>query len=123
MKLTDYQITNILRSKLLDNNELVSLVGDNISPVIVSEDVTGDVIYYTKYGLNSVSTKFGIHSFSLNVAFGIVSDDADKMNQIAWLIVSTLVISTNDISISVVDSDEESKDGKFIKTIVLQINW
>jgi len=87
MKLADYEVTNQLRRSLISDDRIRNLVSDKISPVIITENTDGDCVYYEKYGLSSLDNKMGVYEYSMNVAFGVVSDNSDTVNEIAWLIV------------------------------------
>lgn len=123
MKLADYEVTNQLRRSLISDDRIRNLVSDKISPVIITENTDGDCVYYEKYGLSSLDNKMGVYEYSMNVAFGVVSDNSDTVNVIAWLIVEILSGKWSNMDISVSDSEEGIKDKKYIKVIEFLIKW
>jgi len=123
MKLADYEVTNQLRRSLISDDRIRNLVSDKISPVIITENTDGDCVYYEKYGLSSLDNKMGVYEYSMNVAFGVVSDNSDTVNEIAWLIVEILSGKWSNMDISVSDSEEGIKDKKYIKVIEFLIKW
>ena len=123
MKLSDYEITNQLRGKLISDPRMQSLVSDRIFPVIITADTDGDCVYYEKYGLSSSDNKMGLHEYSMNVAYGVISDNFDTVNEVAWLIVEILSGKWSNMSVSVSDTEEGIKDNKFLKVIEFLIKW
>ncbi|MFV0587378.1 hypothetical protein [Bacteroides reticulotermitis] len=125
MKLADYKIRNEMRAILLKKDEIVALVSDKVSPVLIPEETQGDAVYYGGYGLESSATMHGIVEYKMHVCYSVVSANCDRMNELAWLIVEELSgeYSNPYMNISVADSDEDEKDGKFIKTIDFLVKW
>ena len=125
MRYSDYAIMNDMRATLLADGRIKELIGEKISPIIIPGETEGDAVYYSSYGLKSEDTKHGIYSYSMHVAYSVVSDDCDRMNEIAWLIVEALSgeFETPNIRVSVEDKDEMSQDGKFIKSIDFLVTW
>lgn len=125
MKLADYEIMNELRAILLKKDEIVELISDKISPIIIPEETDGDAVYYGSYGLESSATMHGIAEYKMHVCYSVVSANCDRMNKLAWLIVEELSgeYSNPYMRIDAADKDEDSTDGKFIKTIDFLVKW
>lgn len=124
MKISDAQVLYGLRDFLLQDERLAELVGEKISPVIIPGETKGDSVFYGSYNLKSDSTKHGLYSYSMRVAYGVVSSDFDRMNEIAWRIVERLTSRMPfNLQISLEDKEEAWEDGKYKKVIEFSVSW
>lgn len=85
-----FKITTELRTILLDEPEIVSLVDDRIFPVIAPENTEGDFITYQRDGYKQVYTKMGVADQIPYVNVAAVSGDYDRSQELASLIYGTL---------------------------------
>lgn len=118
-----FKITTEVRTILLDEPEIVSLVNDRIFPVIAPENTEGDFITYQRDGYKQVYTKMGVADQIPYVNVAAVSSDYDRSQELASLIYDTLSgeFSNPDIYIQLEDSTEDFIDNKFIQVLQFSI--
>lgn len=118
-----FKITTEVRTILLDEPEIVSLVNDRIFPVIAPENTEGDFIAYQRDGYKQVYTKMGVADQIPYVNVAAVSSDYDRSQELASLIYDTLSgeFSNPDIYIQLEDSTEDFIDNKFIQVLQFSI--
>ena len=101
-----FKITTEVRTILLDEPGIVSLVDDRIFPVIAPENTEGDFITYQRDGYKQVYTKMGVADQIPYVNVAAVSGDYDRSQELASLIYGTLSgeFSNPDMYIQLEDS-------------------
>ena len=83
-------ITTEIRSILLDSEEITSLIGKKIFPVVAPLKTEGDFIIYQRDGYKQEYTKMGVARQIPTVFLNAVSDDYDRSLQLASLIYEAL---------------------------------
>ena len=102
-------ITTEIRSILLDSEEITSLIGKKIFPVVAPLKTEGDFIIYQRDGYKQEYTKMGVARQIPTVFVNAVSDDYDRSLQLASLIYEALEgqFSNPDMTIHLEDSTED----------------
>lgn len=118
-----FKITTEVRTILLDEPGIVSLVDDRIFPVIAPENTEGDFITYQRDGYKQVYTKMGVADQIPYVNVAVISSDYDRSQELASLIYGTLSgeFSNPDMYIQLEDSTEDFIDNKFIQVLQFSI--
>ncbi|RGV49007.1 DUF3168 domain-containing protein [Bacteroides intestinalis] len=118
-----FKITTEVRTILLDNPNIVSLVEDKIFPVIAPDGTEGDFITYQRDGYKQTCTKYGVAEQIPYVNVAAVSDDYNCGQELASLIYDTLSgdFRNPDIHIQLEDSTEDFIDNKFIQVLQFSI--
>ena len=120
-----WYIGNDVRSILLDDEDIVRMVGNHIYPIVAPENTDGDFLVYsrTKYGKSSV--KQGVYEDECSLAIVAVSDNYDRSIDLASAIDNALTGRHNigEVSIELLlqDSSEEYADNKYIQTLLFQV--
>lgn len=124
MGLNKFTITTVIRSILLDNPEIVSMVGTKIFPLAAPADTPGDYIVYQRDGFKQSETKMGVYRQIPTVYIYIISDDYDRSQELASLVYNSLNgrFSNPTMTISLEDSTEEFVDGKYIQILLFSID-
>ncbi|MBD9112218.1 MULTISPECIES: hypothetical protein [Bacteroides] len=124
-KLPDYEIKNTMRDLLINNERIASCVNGNILPVVLNEETKGDAIFYKSYGLKSESNNMGITLFSMKVCYTVVSSTCGRTDELAWLIVDTLIGTYENpyMKIKVSDSDEDGESPNYMKPVEFLVEW
>jgi len=118
--------TRIMRNLLLANADIVSLIGDQIFPVVAPKDTVGDFIIYKREKYSKEYTQMGICKESCEVYILMVSDDYDRSVDGIVLINNLLEGEHDGLTIKLIDSQEdyensEAYGGKFIQEILFSI--
>ena len=120
-----WKIGNDLRGILLNDTELNKMVGNNIFPLIASENVAGDFIVYGREKYSKHSVKSGVYEDECQVFITAISDNYDKAITLAELIDNALtgqhIVNDQKIVVSLSDSTETFDDNKYIETLVFTI--
>ena len=127
--LNSYQkwfIGNDIRAILLNDEEIVKHVGDNIYPIIASENTVGDFIVYVRNKYTKSAVKMGVYQDECEVAVIGISDNYDSAIALASKIdnaLSGLHTLENGVRIQITlsDSTETFDDDKYIETLVFTI--
>ena len=127
--LNSYQkwfIGNDIRAILLNDEESVKHVGDNIYPIIASENTVGDFIVYVRNKYTKSAVKMGVYQDECEVAVIGISDNYDSAIALASKIdnaLSGLHTLENGVRIQITlsDSTETFDDDKYIETLVFTI--
>lgn len=118
--MSKFKITNLVRSLLLENEEIKSLVCDKVYPIIAPADTVGDFLVYQREQYSKVRTNMGFFS-TCRVYVDAVSDNYDNSQQLAELIDATLEGVHGDVTIQMEDSTEDFQDGKYIQVLLFNI--
>ena len=124
--LQKWDIGNTVRAILMADEGVHNKVGNNIYPLVASEDVKGDFIVYKRDRYTKNKTKMGVHEDDVEVYVTAVSDNYDSAIELASLIDNALVgehilDDGGRITIYLADSTEDFDDNKYIETILLSI--
>lgn len=123
LSLEKLTISTIARAILLQDSEIVSLVGAKIFPGVAPTDTACPFIVYERDAYSVEDTKFGIHREEARVVFEVVSDtdDYDTGLQIAVAIHRVLQGTHGEFEFEIVDSAERYAEGKFRQLIDFKI--
>lgn len=118
-----FKITAEIRSILLQNEEIKSIVGEKIFPIMAPEDTDGDFIVYQRDELKQEYTKMGVASQVSVLYLTAVSESYVRSNSLASLIYDTLSGDFRDpnMHIQLEDSTEDFIDKKFIQVLQFSI--
>lgn len=118
-----FKITAEIRSILLQNEEIKSIVGEKIFPIMAPEDTDGDFIVYQRDELKQEYTKMGVASQVSVLYLTAVSESYVRSNSLASLIYDTLSgdFRDPDMHIQLEDSTEDFIDKKFIQVLQFSI--
>lgn len=118
-----FKITAEIRSILLQNEEIKSIVGEKIFPIMAPEDTDGDFIVYQRDELKQEYTKMGVASQISVLYLTAVSESYVRSNSLASLIYDTLSgdFRDPDMHIQLEDSTEDFIDKKFIQVLQFSI--
>lgn len=121
-----WNIGNTVRAILMADEDVHNKVGNNIYPLVASEDVKGDFIVYKRDRYTKSKTKMGVHEDNVEVYVTAVSDNYDSAIELAALIDNALIgehilEDGGKITIDLADSTEDFDDNKYIETILLNI--
>jgi hypothetical protein len=121
LSLEKLTISTIARAILLQDSEIVSLVGTKIFPSIAPADTPSPHIVYERDAYDTEDVKFGVVREIAKVTYVIVSDDYDTGLQIAVAMHRVLQGDHDDLTFEIVDSAERHEDGKFLQIIDFKI--
>jgi hypothetical protein len=117
------KVTTVIRKILLKNEDLRSLVGEKIFPLYAPEGTKGDFILYMRDAYTIDRTKMGIAAQSCKVFINIVSDDYDRSQDIADIVLDTLEgDSESGLRMHLADSTEDAIDKKYIQVLLFEIS-
>ena len=116
-------ITTEIRSILLDSEEITSLIGKKIFPVVAPLKTEGDFIIYQRDGYKQEYTNMGVARQIPTVFVNAVSDDYDPSLQLASLIYEALEgqFSNPDMTIHLEDSTEDYSEGKYFQVLQFSV--
>lgn len=117
-------VTIEIRDILLSSDEITSLIGDKVFPVIAPTDTEGDFIVYQRDGYKEDFTKMGIARQIPLVYINAVSDDYDRSLTLATSIYEALsgTFTNPYMTIRLEDSTEDYAEGKFIQILQFSID-
>lgn len=123
MCISKFKITNEIRDILLNDDGVVSMVGDNIFPLNADKDTEGDFIIYMRDEYSIDRSKMGIVSQKCNVYINAVSSSYNRSQDIAVLIFEALEgdFESPNMRIRLEDSTEDYADGKYIQVLLFSI--
>lgn len=117
------KITREVRRILLDNVEIKALISEKIFPLYARENTNGDYILYTRDEYSIDYTKMGPLSQVCRIFINVISDDYDRGQDIAELVLSTLEGDhSNGLRIRLEDSTEDTTDKKYIQVLLFKIS-
>lgn len=121
-----WAIGNDLRAIMLQDEDIVSMVGSNIYPLIAPENVKGPFIVYVRDKYSKHSTKMGTYEDDCKVGIVAISDNYDDAVKLAQNIDGALTgghTSTDGINITIdlEDSSESFEDNKYVETLLFSI--
>ena len=116
-----FAITSTLRTLMLQDEAIKSMVDNRIFPLIAPKETEGDFILYQRDGYSTDETKMGVYRHQVLVFLNVVSDNYDRSQEIANLIYNCLVGSYDTMEISLEDSTEDITDKKFIQVLLFKI--
>jgi hypothetical protein len=116
-------ITIEIRSILLDSEEITSLIGKKIFPIVAPLKTEGDFIIYQRDGYKQEYTKMGVVRQIPTVFVNAVSDDYDRSLELASLIYEALEgdFSNPDMTIHLEDSTEDYSEGKYFQVLQFSV--
>lgn len=125
---TKFDVCNVIRQMLIDNEAVNNLVQDNIFPIVAPEGTKSDFITYIRDEYSIDRTKMGIYSHQCTVFISCVSSSYDKSQLIADAVFQSLDgnyrINDNKqyiSSINMVDSTEDYANDVYIQTLAFEI--
>lgn len=123
MKKGLFDITTEVRSILISDNTVKSLVGDKMFPVFAPQYTDGDFIIYFRDKYEIDRNKMGITEQQCNVYLGVISNDYDRGQMIAESVFQALegTFANPDMTIHLIDSTEDSVDGKYLQLLLFNI--
>lgn len=118
-----FKITTRVRTALLASSEIVSMVGNQIFPIVAPKDTLGDFIIYQRDEYSKQYTQMGISNQSCRVYVNAISDSYDRSQELAYQINESLEgIHTNlNMDVKLVDSTEDFEDDKYIQVLLFDI--
>lgn len=121
--MNELAITTEVRRILLDSEEITSLIGKKIFPIVAPMKTEGDFIIYQRDGYKQEYTKMGISRKIPTVFVNAVSDDYDRSLQLASLIYEALEgeFSNPDMTIHLEDSTEGYSEGKYFQVLQFSV--
>ena len=116
-------ITTEVRGILLETEEITSLIGQKVFPVVAPMNTEGDFIIYQRDGYKQDYTKMGVARQIPTVFVNAVSDDYERSLQLASLIYEALEgsFSNPDMTIHLEDSTEDYSDGKYFQVLQFSV--
>lgn len=125
MKLHDYEIEEILISILSENEDLKALVDDNIFPIYIEKDTTGDAVYYDSELSEPEMCKMGNAKSIMHFFICAVCNRMEHANRIIGIIQDALEGKFSDpqMSIRAVGTAKDGSDNKYAKTMEFIIEW
>lgn len=123
---TDHKIkiAQVIRGLLLADSDIVEMVEDKIVPIVASEETEGDFITYKRFAYSQeFQTKMGLSSETCSIMIECISTDYDRALDIGYAVSNYLVgdYSNPTMRISIEDSDEDFKDGKFYQIFLFKV--
>lgn len=119
---TKFRITTVIRQILLQNLDLVELIGDKIYPLYAPDDTEGDFVLYTRDEYSIDRTQMGICLQKCKVFINVVSADYDRGQEIAEKIFKILDGDYSDgMKIRMIDSTEDIADKKYVQVLLFSI--
>lgn len=121
-----WRVGNDIRSILLADEGVFSIVGNHIYPCVAAENTIGDFIVYSRQKYSKDSVKMGVYEDECEVAVVGISDNYDNAIDLAEKIDLALTGThiTDDghrIDIMLIDSTEVFDDNKYIETLLFRI--
>ncbi len=116
-------ITTEVRAILLADEEITSLIGEKVFPIVAPNGTEGDFIIYQRDGYKQEYTKMGVARQVPTVFINAVSDDYERSLELASLIYETLSgsFSNPDMTIQLEDSTEDYSDGKYFQVLQFSV--
>ncbi|UBD64383.1 DUF3168 domain-containing protein [Bacteroides salyersiae] len=116
-------ITTEVRGILLETEEITSLIGQKVFPVVAPMNTEGDFIIYQRDGYKQEYTKMGVARQIPTVFVNAVSDDYERSLQLASLIYEALEgsFSNPNMTIHLEDSTEDYSDGKYFQVLQFSV--
>lgn len=120
-----FKVTTIVRDKLLNDSEIVTLIDDKIYPVVAPDGTIGDFIAYQRDGYSKQRSVMGTALTKPLIYVSAISEDYDRSQHLAYLIDKCLDPEVNDpdsdLKMHLIDSTEDFADGKFIQVLLFEI--
>lgn len=121
-----WRVGNDIRKMLLDDNDIVALIGNKIFPLVAPENTIGDFIVYERQKYSKEITKMGVISDSCNIGLYIISDNYDNGVRLAELVDNALIGKYKNedgvvLEISLENSSESFQDLKYVQYLLLNI--
>ena len=120
-----WDIGNFIRALLMDNDDIVAMIGEHCYPVIAPENTLGDFIIYFRQSYHKLVSQMGVYQDIAEVAVVAISDNYDRSIALAEMIDDTLTGSYNSeecsFDILLKDSTETFDDNKYIQTLIFTI--
>ena len=116
-------ITTEVRGILLETEEITSLIGQKVFPVVAPMNTEGDFIIYQRDGYKQEYTKMGVARQIPTVFVNAVSDDYERSLQLASLIYEALEgsFSNPNMTIHLEDYTEDYSDGKYFQVLQFSV--
>lgn len=116
-----FNISTILRTKLLQNKGVSDALGSNIFPCVAPENTDGDFVVYRRTEYSTEATKMGIEKQTAMVTFAVISSDYDTSQDIAEKIFNALVGWDGSTLTKLYNSVEFYQDSKYVQEITFEI--
>lgn len=121
-----WNIGNVVRALLLENEDVVEQVSTNIFPLIAPEGTDGDFIVYMRERYGKSVVKQGVYEDDCELAVVAISDNYDSAIALASKIDNTISgkhTLENGVKLTILlkDSTETFDDNKYIETLVFTI--
>ncbi len=122
-----YFATTLLRERLLRDERIRALVGENIFPCVANDRTEGDFIVLRRVRYDRLRSKQGIASNGVMMELAIVSENYDRSIEIAFLV--DLCMERDGLEglhgaelIELIGSYEEFDDFKYVQILEYQID-
>ena len=115
-----WDIGNFIRALIMDNDDIVEMIGEHCYPIVAPENTPGDFIVYSRQSYHKLLSKMGVYEDTAEEAVVVVSDNYDRSIALAEMLDDTLTGSYND-DILLKDSTEAFEDNKYIQTLLFEI--
>lgn len=123
-----FRVCTLLRQMLLDDEDVKSLVGNQIYPIIAPEGTEGNYIVYVRDEYSIERTKQGIYNQNCVVYISCISPDYDvsqTMAEAVFTVLDNRYNLTNEHtsvqSITMTDSTEDYDGDVYIQTLQFTI--
>ena len=118
-----FKVTTKIRTALMEDAEIVALVGSRIFPIVAPNKTAGDFITYQRDEYSKDRTKMGVAAETCKVYINAISDSYDRSQDLAYLIDKALDGTHPNLGISIYteDSTEDFEDGKYIQSLLFEI--
>lgn len=122
-----YTATTIVRDKLLSDEAIRSLVGENVFPCVANDRTEGNFIVLKRMQYDRSRSKMSIVSNSLMMEVAIVTEDYDKGIEIAYCVDKSLEsglypFSTEIDLVELIGAYEEYSDHKYIQVLEYELS-
>ena len=125
-----WMVGNTIRDLMLQDEDIVELIGNKIYPIVAPEPKTGlknigDYIVYQRDKYAKEIVKQGVYADVCTVSVSCVCDNYDNACILASLVDNCLTgnhrMENNTIELRLEDASEYFDEGKFIETLVFKI--
>ncbi|MFV0326887.1 MAG: DUF3168 domain-containing protein [Bacteroides xylanisolvens] len=118
------KIAQVVRGLLLADSEIVNLIENKVLPIVAPSGTKGDFITYKRFAYSQeFASKMGLTSETCMIQVECISDDFDRSLDIGYAVCKSIVgrYSNPNMQISIEDSDEDFKDGKYYQIFLFRV--
>lgn len=120
-----WQVGNLIRTALLEDEDIRAMVGEHIYPIVAAENTLGDFIVYSRQSYTKELSKMGVYLDIAEIAVVAISDNYDRSVELAELIDDALTgtIKSGECSFDIMlkDATETFDDNKYIQTLLFTV--